>query len=158
AKLDAPAYQKIPLASLPDAEIGELQKSLVIDLRASAAYREKHVKGALWGIRPRLERLSTKMKGRPVVLVADEPVIARAAAFDLADLGVKEVSFLAKEKTLRMELESSPGIPADAERIDFLFFTARRHEGDRAEAEKYLSWEIALVGQLDAQERATFRI
>jgi len=42
--------------------------------------------------------------------------------------------------------------------IDFLFFTARRHEGDANAARQYLAWETGLVGQLDAQERAAFRI
>ena len=42
--------------------------------------------------------------------------------------------------------------------IDFLFFTSKRHEGSAEAARQYLAWEIGLVDQLDAQERAAFRI
>ncbi len=51
-----------------------------------------------------------------------------------------------------------PDNPVDADCIDFLFFTAARHDGDEAAARAYLTWEIGLVGQLDAQERGAFRI
>ena len=53
---------------------------------------------------------------------------------------------------------ATPDDPPDAERIDHLFFTHDRHEGNRAAAQRYLDWELALVGQLDAQERAEFRV
>jgi len=52
----------------------------------------------------------------------------------------------------------SPRSPADAECIDFLFFTHGRHDGNAEAARQYLAWEIGLVDQLDAQERAVFRI
>jgi hypothetical protein len=53
---------------------------------------------------------------------------------------------------------ATPGEPADADCIDFLFFTAARHEGDASAARAYLDWETGLIGQLDAQERGAFRI
>ena len=45
---------------------------------------------------------------------------------------------------------------ADADCIDFLFFTHGRHEGNAEAAAPYLAWEIGLVDQLDAQERGSF--
>ena len=48
--------------------------------------------------------------------------------------------------------------PTDADMIDFLFFTSKRHEGSAEAARQYLAWEVGLVDQLDAQERAAFRI
>jgi hypothetical protein len=56
---------------------------------------------------------------------------------------------------------ATPDTPADAECIDFLFFTAKRHDGGEAGREasrQYLAWEIGLIDQLDAQERGAFRI
>ena len=47
--------------------------------------------------------------------------------------------------------ECSADTPADAQRIDFLFFTSGRHEGDRKAARQYLAWETALVAQLDSR-------
>ena len=57
-----------------------------------------------------------------------------------------------------LPIEATPDDPADADCIDFLFFTAARHDGDAEAARAYLAWEIGLVGQLDAQERGAFRI
>jgi rhodanese-related sulfurtransferase len=147
------------IARLPeiiDANPADANGALVVDLRSSAAYRKGHLRGSVWGIRPRLSGL---LKARPskVVLVAEDRALAQAAALDIAEEGVKDIRFLAASR-IGADLEASPGSPADAERIDFLFFTARRHEGDRAAAEQYLAWETALVDQLDAEERATFHL
>jgi hypothetical protein len=49
-------------------------------------------------------------------------------------------------------------MPGDADCIDFLFFTHGRHEGNAEAARRYLAWEVALVDQLDAQERRSFRV
>ena len=51
-----------------------------------------------------------------------------------------------------------PTIRADADCIDFLFFTHGRHDGNAEAARQYLAWEIGLIDQLDAQERGVFRI
>ena len=40
--------------------------------------------------------------------------------------------------------------------IDFLFFTARRHDNDPEAARQYLTWETGLLAQLDEQERGVF--
>ena len=53
---------------------------------------------------------------------------------------------------------ATPDDPADADCIDFLFFTHGRHEGNAEAARQYLAWEIGLIAQLDAQERGVFRI
>jgi hypothetical protein len=53
---------------------------------------------------------------------------------------------------------ATPDMPSAPECIDFLFFTHARHEGDVEAARQYLAWEIALVDQLDAQERGAFRV
>ncbi len=146
--------RRIRLPQVPDAEPARLRDARIIDLRSSAAYRKGHVKGAVWGIRPRLSSFLAK----EVVLVAEERGFAQAAAVDLMERGTKQIRFLAASRLAGLELEATPGTPADSERIDFLFFTAKRHEGDRADAERYLAWETALVHQLDAEERASFRL
>lgn len=48
--------------------------------------------------------------------------------------------------------------PSDAECIDYLFFTHDRHDGNKAAARQYLAWELGLVDQIDADERAMFRL
>jgi rhodanese-related sulfurtransferase len=134
---------------------------LLLDLRPSMSYRKEHIEGALWSIRPRVAT-AVENAAKPVVLIADEPGIAALAALDLAEAGVREVRLLDgghdAARTAGLPIVSSPGLPGDADCIDFLFFTHARHEGNADAARQYLAWEIALVDQLDAQERASFRL
>ena len=124
------------------------------------AYRAGHILQARWSIRPRIAAIADRTK--PVVLVADDPAIAALAAIDLGEAGAKDVRVLAGGheawRNAGLPVTASPQSPTDAECIDFSFFTHGRHEGDEAAARAYLTWEIGLVDQLDAQERGTFRI
>ena len=132
----------------------------VIDLRPSAAYREYHIQQAVWSIRPRVAAVADR--SRTVVLVADEPGIAALAALDLGEAGCGDIRLLEGGpetwRTAGLPLVATPDTPPDADRIDFLFFTAARHDGDAEAARAYLAWEIGLIAQLDAQERGAFRI
>lgn len=132
----------------------------LIDLRSSAAYRQGHPAGAIWSIRPRVA--ADAAGAARVALLADDDWTARCAAADLLEAGVAEVTRLAGGleawRRAGLPVEQTPQRPADIERIDYLFFTHDRHDGNRAAAERYLAWETGLIGQLDADERADFRI
>lgn len=134
----------------------------LLDLRPSMSYRKQHIDGAAWAIRPRLASAVADAAGQPVVLVADAPGVAALAALDLAEAGVREVRLLdgghEAARASCLPMAATPDSPSDAECIDFLFFTHARHDGDAAAARQYLAWELALVDQLDAQERAVFRL
>ena len=116
------------------------RSALVIDLRPSMSYRKEHIDGAVWSIRPRVATDATAASA--VVLVADEPEIAALAALDLAEAGVRDVRVLSggheAARAAGLPMASTPRRPADADCIDFLFFTAGRHEGDEAAARQYL--------------------
>jgi rhodanese-related sulfurtransferase len=167
AQVNAPRAASRPAqpapASISAAELGEgLGNGSVrlIDLRTSMSYRREHIAGAVWSIRPRITAAADPSK--TVVLVADDPGIAALAALDLAEAGIRDVRVLAggyeAGKAAGLEVASTPNEPADADCIDFLFFTARRHDGDADAARQYLAWEIGLVHQLDEAERQSFRI
>ncbi len=129
----------------------------LIDLRPSTAYRAGHLRDAVWAIRPRFDRLAAPAAG-PVVLIAPEPGIAALAAIDLAERGIRATHWHAGApaawKAAGLAVEATPELPADADCIDFLFFVHDRHSGNREAAKQYLAWELGLVAQLDAQERA----
>jgi rhodanese-related sulfurtransferase len=133
----------------------------VVDLRPSMEYRKEHIEGAVWSIRPRVAAAAAD-PAKTVVLVADRPDVASLAALDLAEAGCRDVRLLsgghAAARAAGLQIVSTSADPADADCIDFLFFTHRRHEGDEAAARQYLAWEIGLVDQLDAAERQSFRI
>jgi rhodanese-related sulfurtransferase len=168
AKVDWPRRKAAPLpqspapitpAALQDAlRQGSVQ---VVDLRPAMSYRAGHIQQARWSIRPRIVAAVADAP-RTVVLVADEPGVAGLAALDLAEAGRTDVRLLAGGhedwRAAGLPVIATPDDPADADCIDFLFFTHGRHEGNAEAARQYLAWEIGLIGQLDAQERGVFRI
>jgi rhodanese-related sulfurtransferase len=133
----------------------------IIDLRPSRTYRKGHIPQAVWSIRPRIAT-AVADKAKTAVLIADEPGMAALAALDLAEAGCGDVRLLEGGheawRAAGLPLAATPDMPADADCIDFLFFTAARHEGDAEAARAYLAWEVGLIDQLDAQERGAFRI
>jgi rhodanese-related sulfurtransferase len=133
----------------------------IIDLRSSMAYREGHVPGAKWSIRPRIASACLDSQST-VVLISDQAGIAELAAIDLRERGFKDIRRLdgssADWREAALPILASPDTPTDADCIDYLFFTHRRHLGDLEDSRKYLAWEVGLTDQLDEQERASFNI
>ncbi|MGD9803675.1 MAG: rhodanese-like domain-containing protein [Hyphomicrobiaceae bacterium] len=136
-------------------------KGQVIDVRPSMNYRDGHIEGVTWSIRPRLAR-DLADPSKPVVLVADDPAVAAIAALDLAEAGCGDVAVLKGGMKAwageGRKIVETPTTPSDAECIDFVFHTLGRNEGNLESARAYLAWEIGLVDQLDADERAVFRL
>jgi rhodanese-related sulfurtransferase len=134
----------------------------VLDLRPSMAYRKAHIPGSTWAIRPCLEPLAARIGDRRVLLVADDPGVARIAAFDLSRAGVRDVAMLeggfAAWQAAGLPVESTPGSPPDAECIDYLFFVHDRHDGNKEAARRYLAWETQLLSQLEESELASYRL
>ena len=129
----------------------------VLDLRASMAYRQAHIPGSRWSIRPRLaEHLQNEP--RSVVLVADEPALAQWAALELSGNVSLLEGGLAAWQSAGLPVQASPEVPTNQDCIDYLFFVHDRHDGNKDAARQYLAWETGLVAQLDAQERAAFRL
>jgi rhodanese-related sulfurtransferase len=132
----------------------------VIDLRPGMTFRKGHVARSTWSIRPRIAALAEADK--TFVLVSDDRDIAALAARDLAEAGAKDIRLMAGSfgawHAEKLAVAATPDVPSDADCIDFLFFTARRHDGDAEAARQYLAWETGLLAQLDEQERGVFRI
>jgi hypothetical protein len=100
--------------------------------------------------------------GKSIAVIADDPCVAQLAAIDLQEAGVSDVRLVQGDvaacAAAGLALAATPDTPADSERIDFLFFVHDRHEGNKAAARGYLEWETGLLAQLEAQERASFRL
>jgi len=153
----APALKTIDAQTL-SARLAQNDVAL-IDLRGSMQFRAGHIPQARWSIRP---RLAADMKGetRQIVLVADDAALAAWAA--ASELGAHAPLLLEGGmpawRAAGLPLEATPVLPADADCIDYLFFVHDRHDGNKEAARRYLAWETGLVAQLDAQERAAFRL
>ncbi len=134
---------------------------LLLDLQGSMAHRAGHIAGARWATRPRLDRLDLPA-GKPIVLTVADRRIADLAASDLAEAGHRDISFLtgteADWRAAGLAMTATPGNPPDVDCIDYLFFAHERHTDNLDACRQYLAWEIALIGQMDAQEKGAFRM
>jgi len=133
----------------------------LVDLRAGMQFRAGHIPQARWSIRPRLAD-DVKGEARQLVLVADDAALAAwAAASELAGHAAAPLLLeggMAAWRAAGLPVVATPDLPSDANCIDYLFFVHDRHDGNKEAARRYLAWETGLVAQLDAQERAAFRL
>lgn len=134
----------------------------VIDLRPSMKFRETHLLGAVWSIRPNLSQLTQLSKENPILLIAEDIEIAKLASLDLRELGVQQIFVNIDTpsiwKAAKLSLESSPNTPTNEQCIDYLFFVHDRHDGNKAAARQYLAWEMNLLDQIDDLEKNTFKL
>jgi rhodanese-related sulfurtransferase len=135
--------------------------TLCVDVRASTKYREAHLNGFVWSIRPLLKQLPAIKEAR-VIVVADDLAIAQLAALELSEAGASQIQMnidtVQQWHAAGLETTSSPASPTDQDSIDYLFFVHDRHDGNRAAAMRYLEWEINLLNQIDEQERQSYRL
>lgn len=158
------AADRIRLAEASPAEVaaglaaGTLE---AIDVRSSGEFQKRRLPGSRWSIRPVIAN-AVRDTSLPVVLIADDPNVARIAALDLREAGVADVRILsggiAACVAANLKLEGGGEVPPNHERIDFVFHTLGRNEGNLDAARAYIAWEVGLVDQLDAQERSSFRL
>lgn len=163
--LALPAAAPVSLPALPATSAQALAAGLAdgslaaVDLRPGMQFRQSHIAGTRWSIRPRLAA-TLAGESRPVVLIADEPAVAACAAVDLQAQGLKASLLeggLDGWRAAGLPLQASDTNPADSDCIDYLFFVHDRHDGNKEAARQYLAWEVNLIGQLDAQELKAYR-
>jgi len=134
--------------------------AILLDLRASVEFRKGHIAGARWAIRPRLGALGLRVEDD--IILAGGRNTAELAVMDLRDFNCAKLSFLegvAEDwKAAGLDIAETPAEPADAACIDYLFFVHDRHAGNLDAARGYLEWELALVEQMDEQERGIFAL
>jgi len=126
----------------------------IIDIRPSEDYRKAHIEGAQWSIRPKIGQI--KLQGE-IVIIASEPLTATYVLKEIGGDGVISLSKPDDWKAAELNVVSTPDLPPDEDRIDFLFHTHDRHSGNMDAAREYLRWETGLMDQMDEQERDTLK-
>jgi rhodanese-related sulfurtransferase len=129
----------------------------------SAEYRKAHPEGAVWAIRPRLNRLpESVLQPTRIVVFADDPAVGALAAAELAEIAKRPVALVrdgvAGWRAAGRPFEASPDQPPDAERIDYVFWNHDRHDGNQEAMRAYLRWETELPGEIARDGLAGFRL
>ena len=82
------AYNAEKVVAVTPAEIEDGMQ--LVDIRTPRAYRDGHIEGAAWSIRPRFEHLGLSAN-KPVVLIAPDDGTAALAAQRCGELGCSDI-------------------------------------------------------------------
>ncbi|CAO3428585.1 rhodanese-like domain-containing protein [Azospirillum endophyticum] len=128
---------------------------------SSGDYRRSHPAGALWANRSRLGPADRFDRAAGVVVTGRDPATAHLLALDLEEAGIPAAVLPGGEAAWTaagLTVVSSPVEPADADRIDHLFWLHDRHGGNLESSRAYLDWELSLPAAVGTPEAAGFRI
>lgn len=134
----------------------------IVSTDSSAAFRAGHPEGAHWANRARLDCLPAEVRNAAhILVVGTDTATAALVAHDLREGSSADVRLLnggtGAWRAAGLPVIPSP-TPADAERIDYLFWNHARHQGDFNGMRAYLQWELDLPPRIDADGTAGFRI
>lgn len=161
------AWQPTLRGTLADATVttDELAAHLgavtVIDLGPSPAYEQRHIPGALWCVRARLGAALAEIPADdPVVLTSPDGTLARLALDDARELGGHAVEALegGTERWLAEGREVETGLANAIGATDDVWYKPYEHRGAQERFMRdYLTWEVALPGQIARDGTARFR-
>lgn len=138
------------------------QGAALVGSDTSAEYRRAHPEGALWANRSRLDGLRSRLGSTTAVVVTGtDPILANLLAVELAGDGLRATVLPGGEAAWTaagFAVVSSPTEPADAERLDHLFWLHDRHSGNAASSRAYLDWELSLPEAIGSPAAAGFRL
>ncbi|MDE0693203.1 MAG: rhodanese-like domain-containing protein [Gammaproteobacteria bacterium] len=132
----------------------------VIDLGPSPAYEQRHIPGALWCVRARLGTALAEIPADdPVVLTSPDGTLARLALDEAREPG-HEVQALegGTERWLAEGRAAETGLAGAIGATDDVWYKPYEHRGAQERFMRdYLTWEVALPGQIARDGTARFR-
>lgn len=133
----------------------------VVDVGPSRRYREGHVPGAWFAIRARLSQTLPSLDlVNPVVITSDDGVLARFAVEEAAAASKREVRVLSGGTAAWVEagLPLESGATRMANAADDIWLRPYEKDwGVEQAMQDYLSWEVALVEQIERDGTSRFR-
>jgi rhodanese-related sulfurtransferase len=135
----------------------------VVDLSKSIQYRCRHIPGSWWGVRSRLASgLKRLMPADCLVLISQDDRVAHLAVKDVrAILPAMPIRVLegGTESWVKAGLPTAEGLEHVLCEIDDVWYKPYEHKDAPQEAmREYLTWEVALVGQIERDGDAGFRL
>ena len=141
----------------------DLDAVTVIDLGLSTAYEQHHVPGAWWCVRA---RLSDAIAGLPItaeriVLTSGDGLLARLALSEARALTTLDVQALdgGTDRWLAEERVTESGLTHIVGDNDDVWYKPYEHRGAQEKfMREYLTWEVALVEQIERDGTTRFRV
>ena len=145
----------------PDALAPRLGVVRVVDLGPSPAYERHHVPGALWCARSRLAAAFADIPTDvDVVLTSPDGTLAEIALEEARGLGGHRVQALrgGTEGWLAEGRETESGLVRTVGPTDDVWYKPYEHRGAQEQfMREYLTWEVALVEQIERDGTTRFR-
>jgi len=133
----------------------------VIDLGPSTVYEQHHIPGACWCVRA---RLAEAIKGRsvtaPVVLTSPDGLLARLALPEVRAVASSDVHALdgGTDRWLAEDRATQSGLENVFGATDDVWYKPYEHRGAQEKFMRdYLTWEVALVEQIERDGTARFK-
>ncbi|MCS0494579.1 rhodanese-like domain-containing protein [Ancylobacter sp. MQZ15Z-1] len=137
------------------------QGASLLDLRSSQSWEKGRLSGARWTMRTDLRadlRAALPPGTGHAVLYGDGATVA-AAALELSGRGIAAHwlgADLDECAAAGWSIDETPRPMSRVQALDRIWFVHDRHDGNAEASRRYLAWEMGLIDQLDAAERASF--
>jgi len=137
-------------------------QTAVIDLATSLRFRARHIPGAWWAVRARLDAARAQLAGaRRIVLTSEDGALAHLAAPEAAALWADAEIRVLDGGNAAWFAAGQPvetGIERATTTLDDVWYKPYDHAQDyERHARAYLTWEVALVDQIRREPAVRFR-
>ena len=133
----------------------------VIDLGPSPGYEQHHIPGALWCVRARLaEAIAPLPATADIVLTSTDGLLARLALKEARALTARDVQALdgGTDRWLAEDRATESGLEHTVGDTDDVWYKPYEHRGAQEKFMRdYLTWEVALVEQIERDGTTRFR-
>jgi len=158
---DVPGFER--WATIAPQELAR-GRGTILDLSTSLRYRARHVPGAWWGVRSRLEEARARIADvAELVLTSEDGLIAHLAAPEAAALWPRarvQVLEGGNRAWFAEDLPAETGFTRLSTANDDVWYKPYDHEHEsdyEKHARAYLDWEVALVEQIKRDPAIRFR-
>lgn len=132
----------------------------VIDLGPSVSYEQHHIPGALWCVRARLAEAINMAPGKPIVLTSPDGLLAQLALQEARSLTPVDVKSLdgGTDRWMEEKRDVESGLAQPIGPTDDVWYKPYEHRGAQEKFMRdYLTWEVALVEQIERDGTTRFR-
>lgn len=157
--IEVPQPARLQESLISTAALASREEAVVVDVGPSSAYEQAHIEGAFWCARSRLPGLLGELPAGPFVITSSDGQLAQLAAADLRAAGREAVvldggteKWIAEGRRVEGALERAIGATDD------VWYKPYEHRGAQEKFMRdYLTWEVALVEQLERDGTTRFR-